>query len=125
MKYLPFVLLLCFGAANADYDKEVTQFHDSIEEGIRVTNTSLLPKIIYARFLIPGLNEEELRNSGTKQTLYPQQDIVFYLPKGTQVVATDGVYWDNPEPTFPEEKSLVTIEEGSIIELSAKEFSFK
>ena len=125
MKYLLFVLLLFFGAANADYDKEVTQFHDSIEEGLKVTNTSLLPKVIYARFLIPGLNEEELRNSGTRQTLYPNQEVVFYLPAGTRVVATDGIYWDNPQPTFPDEKLLVTIEEGSIIEMSAKEFSFK
>ena len=122
---LLFLGLLNANYVNADYDKEITQFHDSMEEGIRIKNNSLFSTVIYARFLIPGLNEKELRNSGTKQILYPRQEVVFFLPKGTKVVATDGVYWDNPKPNFPEEKLLVTIEEKNIIELSAKAFSFK
>jgi hypothetical protein len=100
------------------------QFHDSSNEGITVYNESFYPVTIYSRFLIPGLESEALRNTGTKYTLYPRSEITYYLPAGTRVVATNGVYWDNPDPNSPEEKELVKVISGSITKLPARDFLF-
>ena len=98
------------------------QFHDSSNEGITVYNESFYPVTIYSRFLIPGLQPEALRNTGTKFTLNPRSEITYYLPSDTQVVATNGVYWDSPDPKFPDEKELVKVVSGSITRLPARDF---
>ena len=100
------------------------QFHESSNEGITVYNGSFYPVTIYSRFLIPGLEPEALRNTGTKYTVNPRSEITYYLPSGTQVVATNGVYWDSPDPNFPDEKELVKVVSGSITKLSARDFLF-
>lgn len=100
------------------------QFHDSSNEGITVYNESFYPVTIYSRFLIPGLQPEALRNTGTKYTVNPRSEITYYLPSGTRVVATNGVYWDSPDPNFPDEKELVKVASGSITKLSARDFLF-
>ena len=100
------------------------QFHDSSKEGITVYNESFYSVTIYSRFLIPGLQPEALRNTGTKYTVNPRSEITYYLPPGTRVVATNGVYWDSPDPNFPDEKELVKVASGSITKLSAKDFLF-
>lgn len=101
------------------------QFHGSPSEGIRVYNDNLRPVTIYSRFLLPGLDQKALRNTGTKYTLKPGSDITYYLPAGTDVIATDGVYWDNPTPSSPEERHLVKVSSGSITKLSAQGFVFR
>ena len=101
------------------------QFHDSSNEGITVYNESFYPVTIYSRFLIPGLQPEALRNTGTKFTLNPRSEITYYLPSDTQVVATNGVYWDSPDPKFPDEKELVKVVSGSITRLPARDFLFR
>ena len=101
------------------------QFHDSSHEGITVYNESLYPITIYSRFLIPGLQPEALRNTGTKYTVNPRSEITYYLPSDTRVVATNGVYWDSPDPKFPDEKELVKVVSGSITKLRARDFLFK
>ena len=63
---------------------------------------------------IPGLSEKESRNSGTKHTLYPGQSKVYYLPEETMVVATDGPYWDNPNPQKPNEREVLYVEKDII-----------
>ena len=100
------------------------QFHDSSNEGITVYNESFYPVTIYSRFLIPGLQPEALRNTGTKFTVNPRSEITYYLPSDTQVVATNGVYWDSPDPKFPDEKELVKVVSGSITKLPARDFLF-
>ena len=101
------------------------QFHDSSNEGITVYNESFYPVTIYSRFLIPGLQPEALRNTGTKFTVNPRSEISYYLPSDTQVVATNGVYWDSPDPKFPDEKELVKVVSGSITRLPARDFLFR
>ena len=101
------------------------QFHDSSNEGITVYNESFYPVTIYSRFLIPGLQPEALRNTGTKFTVNPRSEITYYLPSDTQVVATNGVYWDSPDPKFPDEKELVKVVSGSITRLPARDFLFR
>ena len=101
------------------------QFHHSSNEGITVYNESFYPVTIYSRFLIPGLESEALRNTGTKYTVNPRSEITYYLPSGTQVVATNGVYWDNPDPSYPDEKVLVQVASDSIIKLQARDFLFR
>ena len=101
------------------------QFHDSSNEGITVYNESFYPVTIYSRFLIPGLQPEALRNTGTKFTLNPRSEITYYLPSDTQVVATNGVYWDSPDPKFPDEKELVKVVSGSITRLPVRDFLFR
>ena len=100
------------------------QFHESSNEGITVYNESFYPITIYSRFLITGLESEALRNTGTKYTVYPRSEITYYLPAGTRVVATNGVYWDNPDPNFPDGKELAKVVSGSITKLPAKDFLF-
>ena len=100
------------------------QFHESSNEGITVYNESFYPIPIYSLFLIPSLEPEALRNTGTKYTLYPRSEITYYLPSDTRVVATNGVYWDSPDPKFPDEKELVKVVSGSITKLSARDFLF-
>ena len=100
------------------------QFHSASDEGITIVNNGLLPKTILARFLIPGLAEDARRNTGTKYTLNPQSEITYYLPAGTEVVATEGIYWDNPEPNFPDERFVLTVTSGSITRVTTDEFSF-
>ena len=101
------------------------QFHHSSNEGITVYNESFYPVTIYSRFLISGLESEALRNTGTKYTVNPRSEITYYLPSGTQVVATNGVYWDNPDPSYPDEKVLVQVASDSIIKLRARDFLFR
>ena len=101
------------------------QFHDSSNEGITVYNESFYPVTIYSRFLIPGLQPEALRNTGTKFTVNPRSEITYYLPSDTRVVATNGVYWDSPDPKFPDEKELVKVVSGSITRLPARDFLFR
>ena len=101
------------------------QFHDSSNEGITVYNESFYPVTIYSRFLIPGLQPEALRNTGTKYTVSPRSEITYYLPSDTQVVATNGVYWDSPDPKFPYEKELVKVVSGSITRLPARDFLYR
>ena len=52
-------------------------------------------------------------------------EITYYLPSDTQVVATNGVYWDSPDPKFPDEKELVKVVSGSITRLPARDFLFR
>ena len=120
-------LLLLFFASQMSFAGSVVneQFHDSSNEGITVYNGNVYPITIYSRFLIPGLEKEALRNTGTKYTVNPGSDITYYLPSGTRVVATDGVYWDSPNPNFPDEKELVKVVSGSITKLPARDFLFR
>ena len=90
------------------------QFDDSQEQGIKIVNNTISQKTIYLRFLIPGLSEKESRNSGTKLTLYPGQSKVYYLPEETMVVATDGPYWDNPNPQKPNEREVLYVKKDII-----------
>jgi len=99
------------------------QFHSASDEGITIVNNGLLPKTILARFLIPGLAEDARRNTGTKYTLNPQSEITYYLPAGTEVVATEGIYWDNPQPNFPDERFVLTVISGSITRVTTDEFN--
>ena len=90
------------------------QFDNSQEQGIKIVNNTFSQKTIYLRFLIPGLSEKESRNSGTKHTLYPGQSKVYYLPEETMVVATDGPYWDNPNPQKPNEREVLYVKKDII-----------
>ena len=119
-------LLFLILAAQVSFAGSVVneQFHDSSNEGITVYNESFYPITIYSRFLIPGLEPKALRNTGTKYTVNPRSEITYYLPSGTRVVATNGVYWDSPDPNFPDEKELVKVETGSITKLPARDFLF-
>jgi hypothetical protein len=119
-------LIFLFLASQVSFAGSVVneQFHESSNEGITVYNESFYPITIYSRFLIPGLEPEALRNTGTKYTVYPRSEITYYLPSGARVVATNGAYWDSPDPSFPEEKELVKVVSGSITKLSAKAFLF-
>ena len=119
-------LLLLFLASQVSFAGSVVnqQFHDSSNEGITVYNESFYPVTIYSRFLIPGLQPEALRNTGTKYTVNPRSEITYYLPSGTRVVATNGVYWDSPDPNFPDEKELVKVASGSITKLPVRDFLF-
>jgi hypothetical protein len=124
MRYV--FLMFLFLASQLSFAGSVVneQFHDSSNEGITVYNESFYPVTIYSRFLIPGLQPKALRNTGTKYTVYPRSEITYYLPSGTRVVATNGVYWDSPDPNFPDEKELVKVASGSITKLSARDFIF-
>lgn len=119
-------LLFLFLASQVSFAGSVVheQFHESSNEGITVYNESFYPITIYSRFLIPGLEPEALRNTGTKYTVYPRSEITYYLPAGTLVVATNGVYWDNPDPNLPDEKELAKVVSGSITKLPARDFLF-
>ena len=119
-------LLFLFLASQVSFTGSLVneQFHDSSNEGITVYNESFYPVTIYSRFLIPGSKPEALRNTGTKYTVYPRSEITYYLPAGTRVVATNGVYWDNPDPNFPDEKELAKVVSGSITKLPARDFRF-
>ena len=86
------------------------QFDDSQKQGIKIVNNTPTKKTIYLRFLIPGLSEKDARNSGTKYTLNVGQSKVYYLPEETLVVATDGPYWDNPNPRKPNEREVLYVE---------------
>ena len=99
------------------------QFHSTSDEGITIVNRGLLPRTIFARFLIPGLAEDARRNTGTKYAINPQSEITYYLPAGTEVVATEGIYWDNPLPNFPDERFVLTVISGSITRVTADEFN--
>ena len=119
-------LLFLFLASQVSFAGSVVneQFHDSSNEGITVYNESFYPVTIYSRFLLPGSKPEALRNTGTKYTVYPRSEITYYLPAGTRVVATNGVYWDNPDPNLPDEKELAKVVSGSITKLPARDFLF-
>jgi len=101
------------------------QFDDSQEQGIKIVNNTLSQKTVYLRFLIPGLSEKDSRNSGTKYTLYPGQSKVYYLPKETLVVATDGPYWDNPKPRKPNEREVLYVEKDIISKIDIDTLLFK
>ena len=125
MKHVVTTLLLVLGSSTlsaAEYFN--SQFDRQDTSGIRIENTSLLPTTIYARFLIPGLDSKSLRNTGTKYTIGPKSAVTYYLPPGTDVVSTDGVYWDNPSPSTPEEKSVTSIQKNRIVTVPASEFDF-
>lgn len=125
MKHALATLLLVLGSSTLSAKEYFNaQFDDQGTRGIRIENSSVLPKIVYARFLIPGLDPEALRNSGTKYTVAPKSAITYYLPEGTRVVSTDGVYWDNPTPSTPEEKVITTIQADTVVTVSVKEFNF-
>ena len=101
------------------------QFHDSESEGIVVANEGLLPKTFYARFLTDGVDDEkEARNTGTKYTLLPNSTVTYYLPPGTSVIATDGVYWDNPDPSYPEERFILVTEANTLLEITVDDLAF-
>lgn len=120
-------LIFLFFASQVSFAGSVVneQFHDSSNEGITVYNESFYPITIYSRFLIPGLQPKALRNTGTKYSVYPRSEITYYLPSGTRVVAANGVYWDSPDPNFPDEKELVKVVSGSITRLPARDFLFR
>ena len=101
------------------------QFHDSESEGIVVANEGLLPKTFYARFLIDSVEDEKkARNTGTKYTLLPKSTVKYYLPPGTSVIATDGVYWDNPDPSYPEERFILVTEANTLVEIIVDDLAF-
>ncbi len=101
------------------------QFHDSESEGIVVVNEGLLPKTFYARFLTDGAEDKkEARNTGTKYTLLPKSTVTYYLPPGTSVIATDGVYWDNPDPSYPEERLILVTEANTLLEITVDDLAF-
>ena len=118
-------LLLVLGSSILSANEYInTQFDDQDTSGIRIENTSFLPTTIYARFLIPGLDPRSLRNTGTKYTIGPKSAITYYLPPGTKVVSTDGVYWDNPTPSTPEEKTVTSVQKNKVITVLARDFDF-
>ena len=39
---------------------------------------------------------------------------VYYLPEETMVVATDGPYWDNPNPQKPNEREVLIVKKDII-----------
>ena len=100
------------------------QFHVATTEGITIFNGGEVPVEIFSRSIIPGLPSKDLRNTGTRYTVMPKSDITYYLPAGTKVIATDGVYWDDPAPNDPDERIVLTVVEGDIAKVSATEFTF-
>lgn len=121
--WLVVVAAVSLNADSAEYVN--SQFHESESEGIVVVNEGLLPKTFYARFILEGeADEREARNSGTKYTLRPKSTITHYLPAGTSVIATDGVYWDNPEPSYPEERFLLITEASRFLEIAVGDLTF-
>ena len=124
MKILLTALLLTTIGSCTIATKKITQFTENVNTGIVVTNTTKKKKTIYARFLIPGLRNADLRNSGTMQKLKPQQTVIIYLPTDTKIVATDGIYWDNPDPNYPKERHIATVKKNLLLELTASDFLF-
>ena len=121
--WISMVALLPLNAHSAEYVN--SQFHDSESEGVVVVNEGLLPTTFYARFIIDGKgNNRETRNTGTKYTLRPKSSITYYLPPGTSVIATDEVYWDNPEPSYPEERFVVATEANRLLEIAVGDLAF-
>ena len=120
------IVLVVAVSLNADCAEYVnSQFHDSESEGIVVINEGLLPKTFYARFILESEDDErEARNSGTKYTLRPKSTITYYLPPDTSVIATDGVYWDNPEPSYPEERFILATEANRLLEIAVDDLAF-
>ena len=120
------IVLVVAVSLNADCAEYVnSQFHDSESEGIVVINEGLLPKTFYARFILESEDDErEARNSGTKYTLRPKSTITYYLPPDTSVIATDGVYWDNPEPSYPEERFILATEANRLLEIAVGDLAF-
>ena len=100
------------------------QFDDSQKQGIKIVNNTPTKKTIYLRFLIPGLSEKDARNSGTKYTLNVGQSKVYYLPEETLVVATDGPYWDNPNPRKPNEREVLYVEKDIISKVNVNTLLF-
>ena len=100
------------------------QFDDSQKQGIKIVNNTPTKKTIYLRFLIPGLSEKDARNSGTKYTLNVGRSKVYYLPKETLVVATDGPYWDNPNPRKPNEREVLYVEKDIISKVNINTLLF-
>jgi len=100
------------------------QFDDSQKQGIKIVNNTPTKKTIYLRFLIPGLSEKDARNSGTKYTLNVGQSKVYYLPEETLVVATDGPYWDNPNPRKPNEREVLYVEKDIISKVNINTLLF-
>ena len=100
------------------------QFDDSQKQGIKIVNNTPTKKTIYLRFLIPGLSEKDARNSGTKYTLNVGQSKVYYLPEETLVVATDGPYWDNPNPRKPNEREVLYVEKDLISKVNINTLLF-
>ena len=125
MRFAWIVLAALFplNAHSAEYVN--AQFHDSESEGFVVVNEGLLPKTFYARFLTDGMKDEKkARNTGTKYTLLPKSTITYYLPPGTSVIATDGVYWDNPEPSHPEERFILVTEADALLRITVDDLAF-
>ena len=122
MRSFIFILALAISPLCAADTIVNRQFHSTSDEGITIVNRGLLPRTIFARFLIPGLAEDARRNTGTKYTINPQSEITYYLPAGTEVVATDGIYWDNPYPNFPDERAILTVTREKILRVSSDEF---
>ena len=121
--WIAMAALFPLNAYSADYVN--AQFHDSESEGLVVVNEGLLPKTFYARFLSDGMEDaKKARNTGTKYTLLPKSTITYYLPPGTSVIATDGVYWDNPEPSYPEERFVVATEANRLLEIAVGDLAF-
>lgn len=100
------------------------QFDDSQKQGIKIVNNTPTKKTIYLRFLFPGLSEKDARNSGTKYTLNVGQSKVYYLPEETLVVATDGPYWDNPNPRKPNEREVLYVEKDIISKVNINTLLF-
>ena len=100
------------------------QFDDSQKQGIKIVNNTPTKKTIYLRFLIPGLSEKDARNSGTKYTLNVGQSKVYYLPEETLVVATDGPYWDNPNPRKPNDREVLYVEKDIISKVNINTLLF-
>ena len=125
MRFVWIALVVAF-SLNADGAEYVnSQFHESESEGIVVVNEGLLPKTFYARFILDGeADEREARNSGTKYTLRPKSTITYYLPPGTSVIATDGVYWDNPEPSYPDQRFVLVTEANELLEIAVGDLAF-
>lgn len=123
---LKVALLLALSFAQTSVAESVVnrEFHRSGNEGITVFNDGSLPVEIFSRFIIPGLSEKDRRNSGTRYTVMPNTDITYFLPAGTEVIATDGVYWDNPMPSAPQERALITVTSGAVTRIDASQFTF-
>ena len=121
--WIAMAALFPLNAYSADYVN--AQFHDSESEGFVVVNEGLLPKTFCARFLSDGVDDaKEARNTGTKYTLLPKSTITYYLPPGTSVIATDGVYWDNPEPSYPEERFILITEADALLRITVDDLAF-
>ncbi|MEP2735816.1 MAG: hypothetical protein ABJP34_05915 [Erythrobacter sp.] len=111
-------------AAHSERDtgaKVNTQFLEerSGEESGRlvIRNTSILPRIVYARFQMP--DDPSNRNYGFYQTIAPLSSIAYDLPVGVRVFACDGKYWDNYRP---DEALAVTIEKAGFYRFTHSQF---